>query len=353
MTFKILTVVGARPQFVKAAVMSRLFLDSSEFTEVLVHTGQHFDTNMSDIFFEQLKMPKPSYNLKISGGSHGSMTGKMLSLLDEVIENEKPDAVLVYGDTNSTLAASLSASKLHIPVFHIEAGLRSFNKKMPEEINRVLTDHVSDLLFCPTKQAVSNLSDENIVKGVHLVGDVMYDATLFSKAYVQDNMDISAFGIKENKYGLVTIHRAENTDDHVKLNSILDYLRDLSQKLSIDLLLPLHPRTRGAIESTGITLDGFIVCEPLSYFDMQLLLSKARLVLTDSGGVQKEAYFHRVPCITLREETEWVETIYAGWNKLWRDTSERHIERKEIPEYGDGNAGLKIKTVISEYIKNR
>jgi UDP-GlcNAc3NAcA epimerase len=351
MSRKILTIVGARPQFVKAAVMSRLFRESTDFSEVIVHTGQHFDANMSDIFFDQLNMPKPAYNLDINGCSHGRMTGQMLANIDEVIETENPDGVLVYGDTNSTLAGALSAIKKHIPVFHIEAGLRSFNRRMPEEINRVLTDHVSELLFCPTQQSVTNLHNEGIHNGVHFVGDVMYDATLFAKQRASDLHDINDFGVARHNFGLVTIHRAENTDDQAILGSIIEYIKDVASNQNLQILLPLHPRTKQSVIAAGVSLDAFTVCEPLGYFDMQFLLSHAKLVLTDSGGVQKEAYFHRVPCITLRDETEWVETVSAGWNRLWKNTSTHQDVRQDIPDYGDGHAGVKILSVLQKHFK--
>lgn len=344
---KIITVIGTRPQFIKAAVLSRLFRNCKIIEEKIVHTGQHFDKNMSEIFFDQLNIPSPTFNLEISGNTHGKVTGLMLDKLDSLLDNEKPDAVLVYGDTNSTLAGALSATKMHIPVFHAEAGLRSFNKKMPEEINRILTDHVSNLLFCPTRSSVDNLLTEGIHEGIHFVGDVMYDATLYAKAASKNISNLEKFGVKEGKYALVTVHRAENTDFIDSLSEILEFLRGIERNEHIDILFPLHPRTKQALKKFNLNLSDFKVCEPVSYFDMQLLLSHAKLVLTDSGGLQKEAYFHRTPCITLRNETEWSETIDSGWNQLWKD--KKIIKpKKEISDYGNGNAGEKIYQIIYE-----
>lgn len=345
---RIVTVVGARPQFVKAAPVSRALL-AAGLDEVMVHTGQHFDANMSDIFFSELEIPTPKHNLDINGGTHGVMTGRMLAGVEAVCIDEKPDAMLIYGDTNSTLAGALAASKLHIPVLHIEAGLRSFNRAMPEEINRVVADHLSALLFCPSRAAVANLEKEGIVEGVHFVGDVMQDATLFAQARAGGRLALlESLGVEPQGYALCTLHRAENTDDVQRLGEMIAYLRRASEGRPI--VWPMHPRTRGVIDREGLSLDGIVVTDPVAYFDMHALLAYAACVFTDSGGLQKEAYFHRVPCVTLREETEWVETIEAGWNRLW--TADRYREpRTEIADYGDGNAAGRIAALIAEFLR--
>jgi UDP-GlcNAc3NAcA epimerase len=318
---RFLTVVGARPQFIKAAVVSRLLRDSAGVREVLVHTGQHFDANMSAVFFAELGLPEPDFNLEVSGGSHGEQTGRMLERLERVIAAEQPDTVIVYGDTNSTLAGALAAAKLHVPVAHVEAGLRSYNRRMPEEVNRVLTDHASDVLFAPTMAAVENLAREGIApERVHLVGDVMYDAALhFGAGPGLDRAPglLSTLGLRPGGYVLATVHRQENTDDPSRLHAILGALGALAARLPV--VMPLHPRTRGALASHGspgrIAADVRFI-DPVSYLDMLALEGGARLIATDSGGVQKEAFFHRVPCVTLRGETEWVELVGAGWNRL-------------------------------------
>lgn len=343
MSKKVLTIVGARPQFIKAAAVSRAFKGSSNLNEVMVHTGQHFDSNMSDIFFSELGIPAPAYNLDIHGGGHGQMTGRMLEAIEGVIESEQPDWLLVYGDTNSTLAGALAAAKLHIPVAHVEAGLRSFNRRMPEEVNRVLTDHVSSLLFCPTQAAVENLKSEGISAGVHHVGDVMYDATLeATRRAAGESCILSRLGIAEGEFLLATIHRAENTETPEALSAVFGYLRQ--QAGARPVVLPLHPRTRIAAERYGIPLHGFRIIDPVGYLDMTRLLSACAEVLTDSGGLQKEAYFHRKPCTTLRSETEWVETVSHGWNRLW--TADAYAERRDIADYGDGRSALQIVHLI-------
>lgn len=341
---KVLTIVGARPQFIKAAAVSRAFRDFPDMTEVMVHTGQHFDANMSDVFFRELGIPQPAHNLEVHGGGHGQMTGRMLEGIERVLLEEKPDWMLVYGDTNSTIAGALAAAKLHIPVAHVEAGLRSFNRRMPEEVNRVLTDHVSALLFCPTKAAVDNLTAEGIVQGVHQVGDVMYDATLdaIRRAKVESTI-LDTLGLAPGSYVLATIHRAENTDTAEHLGAVFDYLR--AQAGGLPVVLPLHPRTRGAAQRFGVSLDGLRIIDPVGYLDMARLLDGCALVLTDSGGVQKEAYFHRKPCVTLRDETEWVETVGAGWNRLWKG-AEYAQPRRDIAEYGDGRAAHAILSLL-------
>jgi len=311
-----------------------------DIEEVLVHTGQHFDANMSDVFFDQLGIPEPKYNLGIHGGGHGEMTGRMLEAIERILVDESPDLTLVYGDTNSTLAGALAASKLHVPVAHVEAGLRSFNRRMPEEINRVLTDHVSGLLLCPTRRSVRNLEAEGITAGVHQVGDVMYDVTLHILRIAEGLSDIRArLGIEEGRYAVATVHRAENTDSAERLSAILDHLREAARQRP--LVLPLHPRTRARAREFGLAFDGLTVCEPLGYLDMTWLVAGAFEVFTDSGGLQKEAYFHRKPCVTLREETEWVETVEAGWNRLWHEPPAER-PRVEIPDYGRGAAAAAI-----------
>jgi len=356
---KILTILGARPQFIKAATVSRAIRARHDIEEIIVHTGQHFDANMSDIFFEQLDIPRPDYNLGIASLSHGAMTGRMLEGIEELILKERPDRVLVYGDTNSTLAGALAASKLHVPVAHVEAGLRSFNLAMPEEVNRILTDRVSSILFCPTETAVKNLeaegfpfTDTNKKEQVVLnVGDVMYDATLYYRDKARKGIALEQWGLFEKGYALCTLHRAENTDDPTRLEGILAALRDINQTLPV--VLPLHPRTRNLIEQRGMNklLDGLVLLEPVPYLEMQRLQMGARVILTDSGGIQKEACFHMVPCITLRDETEWVETVEAGWNRIAGADTDKIIEaflEAEAPEtghtnlYGDGRAAEKI-----------
>jgi UDP-GlcNAc3NAcA epimerase len=343
---RIATVVGARPQFVKAAPMS-VELSRCGIKEIGIHTGQHFDENMSGVFYRELGIPKPEHMLNINGGSHGEMTGRMLTAIESVLLESRPDAMLVYGDTNSTLAGALAAVKLHIPVIHVEAGLRSFNRSMPEEINRVLTDHMSALLFCPTTASVSNLADEGITNGVHNVGDIMYDATLkMTPIALRSSRVLDRLKLAPKSFCLATIHRAENTDSPKALRAATDYLKEIAAGLHV--VLPLHPRTRSAVEKVGISLDAtnISVVEPLSYFDMQVLLSVASLVVTDSGGVQKEAYFHRVPCVTMRSETEWVETIESGWNRLW--IGPNYHERRDIDEYGAGQTAKLITQIIQK-----
>lgn len=316
---KILTIVGARPQFVKAAMLSNALRSSERFDEVIVHTGQHYDPGMSDIFFEQLGIPAPGHALGIAGGGHGEMTGRMLCALEPVIIKEAPDLIIVYGDTNSTIAGSLTAAKLHIPIAHVEAGLRSFNRRMPEEVNRVLTDHMSELLFCPTENAVQNLMSEGIKSGVHLVGDIMFDAALHFGRIAKDSIKCGLHRqLPAGGYVLATIHRQENTDDPQKLRRIVDALATLSKEIPV--VLPLHPRTRDRLAVMGFTdslsCKGMNVIEPLGYLEMLAMEQAAGLIVTDSGGVQKEAYFFQVPCLTLRDQTEWGELVDMGWNRL-------------------------------------
>lgn len=319
---KLVDIVGARPQFIKVAPVLRTIAQHNQehpdhpIQEVLVHTGQHYDYAMSGVFFDELGLKPPDYHLSVGSGSHGYQTGEMLKRVEEVLLVEKPDLVMVYGDTNSTLAGALAAAKLHIPVAHVEAGLRSFNRRMPEEVNRVLTDHISALLFCPTQTAVENLRQEGITQGVHLVGDVMYDAVLqYLDLAERKSCVLEILGLEPKGYALATVHRAENADDPRRLQGIFAGLEKIA-RAGLVVILPLHPRTRRQAEAMGLSLDGVHVLEPVSYLDMLLLEKNARVILTDSGGVQKEAFFFRVPCVTLREETEWIETVEAGWNTL-------------------------------------
>ncbi len=310
---KIVTIVGARPQFVKAGIVSQALQGS--FAEVLIHTGQHYDVNMSDIFFRDLGIPEPQYYLGVGSGGHGAQTGKMLEAIEEVLLKENPDVVLVYGDTNSTLAGALAAAKLHIPIAHVEAGLRSFNRRMPEEINRIMADHISTWLFAPTAAAVGHLKREGITEGVSLVGDVMYDTFLFGSKLVPDRSRIvGELGLTPQSYALLTLHRAENTDDPERLGAIINTLNDAGQPI----IFPVHPRTRKKLQELGdaVRTDTLRLVEPVGYFDMLNLELHAAVIFTDSGGVQKEAYMAKVPCITLRDETEWVETVEVGWNRL-------------------------------------
>jgi UDP-GlcNAc3NAcA epimerase len=343
MTLKIVSVVGARPQFVKAAALSRAIAAREEIKEIMIHTGQHFDHGMSDIFFEELAIPLPKYNLDIHGSQHGDMTGRMLIGIEAILLDEKPDMMLVYGDTNSTLAGALAASKLSIPVIHVEAGLRSFNRAMPEEINRVLTDHVSALLLCPTKTAVDNLKNEGITSGVFETGDVMMDATLYAKELATTRSTIlQHLNLSVGDYSLATIHRPANTDDPAALANVVAFLHAQAKIRAV--VLPLHPRTKAAAMRHNISLEGLLVIDPVGYLDMTQLTSGCVEVFTDSGGLQKEAYFHAKPCVTLRDETEWVETINAGWNRLW--TNPNYLPRMPISEYGTGHASEIIVKLI-------
>jgi UDP-GlcNAc3NAcA epimerase len=309
---KIITIVGARPQFIKAGALSREFLRHVDIEEIIVHTGQHFDENMSDVFFGQMSIPKPKYNLAVNNMGHGAMTGQMLEKIEKVLVQENPDWVLVYGDTNSTIAGALAAKKLHIKVAHVEAGLRSFNMAMPEEINRILTDRISDLLLCPTETAVDNLNNEgykNLDISILKTGDVMQDAAIFySKKEQAPN-----FRIPE-EFVLSTIHRAENTDNDKRLSSILSGLNFIAK--SIPVILPLHPRTKNIINTASFDISNLTIVEPVGYLEMVYLLQRSKIVMTDSGGLQKEAFFFKKPCITLRDETEWVELVKGGFNTL-------------------------------------
>lgn len=347
MTIKILTIVGARPQFIKAAVVSRAFQEKSEVEEVILHTGQHYDDEMSAIFFDELKIPKPIYNLNVHGGSHAQMTGKMMEGIEHALLKEKPKAILVYGDTNSTAAGALAAAKLHIPVCHVESGLRSFNKQMPEEINRIVTDHLSSLLFCPTQTAIDNLKNEGITHSVFSVGDVMYDIILQTETLVNKSNILKRLNLQPKNYAVATVHRAENTNSKERFCKVINYLIQQSNELNLQIVLPLHPRAKQFALENQLDFGDLKICNPLGYLDMQALVKNATFVLTDSGGLQKEAYFYRVPCITLRDETEWVETIEAGWNRLWI-TADAKIPRKDIDDYGKGDSAKKIATIISD-----
>jgi len=351
---KIITVVGARPQFIKAATISRQFKDLG-VNEIIVHTGQHFDNNMSAIFFEEMEIPAPVYQLNIHELSHGAMTGRMLEGIEKILLKEKPDGVLVYGDTNSTLAGALAASKLQIPVIHVEAGLRSYNMKMPEEINRILTDRISNFLFCPTVTAVDNLRNEgfeNMNVQIFKTGDVMYDAALFYAPKAEKHSTILN-EISSSKFVLGTLHRQENTDSVSKLKDIIRGLNEINRLIPV--VVPIHPRTRKIISDNNI-IPEFKLIEPVGYFDMIILLKSCKLVITDSGGVQKEAFFYGKHCITLREETEWIELVNNGFNILVGSDFNRLIDAYEVMNdklsdfsqklYGDGKAAKMIAETI-------
>jgi UDP-GlcNAc3NAcA epimerase len=346
---RVVSVVGARPQFVKVSAFTRALATIPGIQSILVHTGQHFDPGMSTVFFNELGIAEPHVNLGIGGGSHGEATGRMLAAIESVILTEKPDLVVVFGDTNSTLAGALAAAKLHVPIAHLEAGVRSFNRLMPEEINRVLTDHISALLLAPTATAVSNLHAEGIHRGVHEVGDLMFDSARFAATECKRSTILTQLGVKERNYSVATLHRAENTADRSVLLELIDFLR--ARSAEHPLVFPIHPRTRKAVDQWRISLDGMIVCEPLGYLDMHRLMRSAARIFTDSGGIQNEAYFHRVPCVTLRDETEWIETIQTGWNRLWKVP---HYEpRRAIPGYGDGRAAERATAIILDFLGAR
>ncbi len=348
----VVSVIGARPQMIKAAAVSRLL--RQHHTEILVHTGQHYDANMSRVFFEELDIPEPEVNLNAGSGSHAVQTAKMLVGIEEMLVDTRPDWVLVYGDTNSTLAGALAAAKLHIRVAHVEAGLRSFNRRMPEEINRVLTDHIANLLFCPSQTAVDNLAVEGVVEGVYLVGDVMADALAFaSERARQRSAIVEKLGVEEKGYYLATVHRPANTDDTGRLGSILTAFGRLSKPI----IFPVHPRTRKAIDAAGL-LPGSQVhrIDPVGYLDMVRLEQNALAILTDSGGIQKEAYWLKVPCVTLRDETEWIETVEAGWNIVVGADTGKIVEAAETiappethpPLYGDGRTAGRCVELLSQ-----
>ncbi|HMI89354.1 MAG TPA: UDP-N-acetylglucosamine 2-epimerase (non-hydrolyzing) [Polyangiaceae bacterium] len=357
----IVTVVGARPQFIKASAVSRELLKRGTLRESIVHTGQHYDAGLSDVFFEELTIPPPTHHLEVGSGSHGGQTGEMLKRIETVLLNEKPDLVLVYGDTNSTMAGALAAAKIHVPVAHVEAGLRSFNRRMPEEINRVVTDHVSSLLFCPTLLAVEQLRTEGIVRGVHHVGDVMYDVALSMAARAEAHSRFRNADLPTKGFVLATVHRAENTDDRSNLQSIIEALGRLSARMPV--VFPLHPRTKAAMARHGLHTFGSVrIIEPTGLSDMTWLERHAAVIITDSGGIQKEAYFHRTPCVTVRTETEWSETIDAGWNRLANpgdfDAIVAAAEsslldtagRREVADYGTGSAAAALVDVLAGFV---
>ncbi|MBD3768078.1 MAG: UDP-N-acetylglucosamine 2-epimerase (non-hydrolyzing) [Gammaproteobacteria bacterium] len=360
---KIVTILGARPQFIKAGSVSREILRqreaSADITEVIVHTGQHYDANMSDVFFEEMQIPKPDYFLGIGGKTHGAMTGQMIEKIEEILVQEKPDWVMVYGDTNSTLAGAIAASKLHIKIAHVEAGLRSFNMRMPEEVNRILTDRISSVLFCPTQAAVDNLNKEGINNWqtdakVVLSGDVMQDGALFYKSLAEKPPGL----VVSNNYVLCTIHRAENTDDPKRLSAIFEALNEIAENQQV--VLPLHPRTKKITQELQINTQNLTIIEPVGYLNMVWLIDHCAFVMTDSGGLQKEAYFFAVPCITLRDETEWVELVEAGANVLvgadkekildaYQNASNRFANEDCDPNlYGGGQASERIVSFLNQ-----
>jgi UDP-GlcNAc3NAcA epimerase len=361
---KIVTIIGARPQFIKAAMISRAIKEYNiggehEIKEYILHTGQHYDENMNDIFLDELGVKKPDCQLHCGGqASRNVMLAEMLTGIEKALLEYRPDGVLVYGDTTSTLAGALAASQLHLPVFHIEAGLRSFNKQMPEEINRILTDHVASLLFCPTCKAIENLVKEGVTKGIFCTGDVMYDAALtFGEIAEAKSKILLLLGLQPGKFRLCTVHRAENTDNPERLTQIILALLEIATS-DCPVIFPLHPRTKVYIDNYNLratiaTNKALRIIEPVGYPDMIMLEKNAKTIFTDSGGIQKEAYFHRTPCITLRDETEWIETVEAGWNRIAGFNTEKIIEcldenpeRTEIKEYGDGHAAGKIINAI-------
>lgn len=351
----IVTVLGARPQFIKAATVSRVIRSMADTTELIIHTGQHHDSAMSDIFFDQLQIPTPDFHLGINGGGHGEMTGAMLQRLEPLLLEHLPDMVLVYGDTNSTLAGALAASKLQIPVAHVEAGLRSFNRGMPEEQNRIVTDHLSEWLFSSTDAATQNLSNEGLESTrIHQVGDVMYDAALlFGETAKASSSILERYDLSPHHYVLATIHRAENTDSGKRLKVIMDSLDAVAGDQPV--ILPLHPRTRNSMRHHGIAPKNITFIDPVGYLDMVGLECQAAAIATDSGGVQKEAYFHGIPCVTLRDETEWVELIELGWNRLAPPGSSDIYSTiancigskgEEAYPYGNGTAAKQIVDIL-------
>jgi UDP-GlcNAc3NAcA epimerase len=358
----IATIVGARPQFVKVGAVSRHLARANALRELVIHTGQHYDDNMSRVFFEDLDLAPPDYNLSIGSGNHGEQTGRMLEAIEKVLLEARPCCVLVYGDTNSTLAGALAAAKLHIPVAHVEAGLRSYNRRMPEEINRVLTDHLSDLLFAPTAAAVRNLGLEGIASPkIHQTGDVMYDAAILSARRAEEKSTIlSSLGLNSRGYFLATLHRPDNVDRPEILKMVFEGLIRISSLFPV--IWPVHPRTRPQLAAIGALVNGaerLRLIDPVRYLDMVILEKNARLIVTDSGGVQKEAFFHRVPCITLRDETEWVELVELGWNRLCPPVSSNAIYDavvesvdtvgKDAAPYGTADAGARIAEILQNY----
>jgi UDP-N-acetylglucosamine 2-epimerase len=366
---RLITIVGARPQFVKAAVVTSAIKahnhkkHAHRLEEVLVHTGQHYDFDMSQVFFDQLDIPAPHYHLGVGSGPHGGQTAKMMVGIEEVLLKEHPDLVIVYGDTNSTLAGALTAAKLNIPVAHVEAGLRSFNRVMPEELNRIVTDRLSTLLFCPTGTSVCNLKNEGIHEGVQQVGDVMLDAFLaYKKTALRSSTVLEMHHLKDRLYCLATVHRQENTDDPSRLLSIFSAFSELAEA-DCPLIVPLHPRTRKSLQKieSRIKLNQYVkLIPPQNYLDMIALVSQAKTILTDSGGVQREAYFARVPCVTVRNETEWTETVESGWNILSGTHTEgiiravKNLDGVKLPVpppyFGDGQASRRIVELLSSQV---
>jgi UDP-GlcNAc3NAcA epimerase len=368
---KIISIIGARPQFIKTPLASKEL--RKHFNEIIIHTGQHYDENMSDIFLKELKIPKPDYNLNVGSASQGKQTAKMLSRIEEVLLEEKPDMVIIYGDTNSTVAGALAAAKLHIPVAHIEAGMRSFNREMPEEINRIVSDHLSTLLFCPTKSSVRLLANEGITEGVYWTGDVMADIQIkiknqisnLKKGKVKIKEDIfKKLKIKKKLYILATVHRQENTDNRENLENIIAAFSEIED----EIIFPVHPRTKKYLKTYGFDkaiaqTPHIRLIEPVGFMDMIRLINSAKMILTDSGGLQKEAYLARVPCITLRNETEWVETVNSGWNQLCGTDVSKIVklakkfpsaswQTKNHPNFlGDGKAYKNIVKIIRKYLK--
>ena len=349
---KFVSVVGARPEFIQATPVSRALRKNHQ--EILVHTGQHYDYKMSQTFFDELGIPVPDYNLEVGSSSHASQTAEILVRFEELLFKEKPDCVIVRGDTNSTLAGALAASKLHIPTVHIEAGERSFDRRMPEEINRLVADKLASAFFCVSQTAVRQLANEGITKDVYWVGDVMLDANLANRPLArQKSTVLSTLGLDPASYGLVTVHRAANTDDPQRLANIVKALSQVGETV----VFPVHPRTRGALQKLGVQFgDNVRLIEPVGYFDMMVLEENARIIATDSGGVQREAYFMQKPCITLRDETEWTETVQVGWNKLVGVEVERIVSEwktftppaEQPPIFGDGKAGEKIAEILGK-----
>lgn len=352
---KVANVVGVRPEFVQASVVSRGLRTKHE--EILIHTGQHYDYQMNKIFFEQLNIPEPGYRLDIGSGSHGYQTGEMIKKVEEVLIKEKPDFVLIYGDTNSTLSGALAASKLHIKTAHVESGLRSFDRAMPEEINRIVTDHCSDILFCSTVNAVKNLKNEGIIENVYLTGDVMVDSILYNREIAEKKSNIlSELGLKNKEYLVATIHRASNTDSENNLKNIVDAFSELNETI----VFPLHPRTEKFLKIYGLYYklkSSVILTKPMGFFEFIKLVNHAKMVLTDSGGIQKEAYVLQVPCITLRENTEWVESVEDRWSVLVGTDKHKIIEKvssfspslnTHSNRFGNGNAGTKIVSILQE-----
>jgi UDP-N-acetylglucosamine 2-epimerase len=346
----ILTIVGARPQFIKAAAVSHVV--RARHREVLLHTGQHYDAAMSDRFFQELKLPKPDVELGVGSGSHASQISQMLTGIESAIAGQRPDVVLLYGDTNSTLAGALAAAKMHVPIAHVEAGLRSFNRRMPEEINRVVTDQLSALLLCPSETAVANLAREGITNGVHLVGDVMADVISRFGAGA-NGQPLERFGVAPREYFVATTHRAENTDDTARLAAILTALDSLPSRV----IVPMHPRLRAAIATHRLKIGANVTAvDPVGYLEMIALVKHARALLTDSGGLQKEAYWLGVPCVTMRDETEWIETVAAGWNTITGADTQRIVQAaSSAPRptvrpalYGDGNAAGRIVELLEQ-----